>query len=222
MNKYKRKSMTASKGRKIKKHSCEKPNTREINLCASQQPQFQKIHPKEEGKGCKVAPAWQDMHPLGTLPKQSWKGAWREPSKRHSAPADSDMHRALELNPAPAEVNRWADLVLLTLMFMFFWSSSSQRRTHCPAHTTPNGCDSPVKVPALLLFVHRSQVSTYSTRLQNSPKVKPFFFFFPNLSSQRDTCRADELRKHPAHKAIFHYYCATFGRCSEFCNFHIK
>lgn len=46
------------------------------------------------------------MHPLGTLPKQRWKGGWEESSKRHSAPAGNDRHRALELNPAPAQAPR--------------------------------------------------------------------------------------------------------------------
>lgn len=183
MNKYKWKSMRANKGRKTQKHLCEEPSTTEVNICARQQSQFQKIYPKEGGKGCKVAPAWQDMHPLGTLPQQCWQGGWEEPSKRHSAPADSDIHaQGSELNPAPAsklrQVNSWADLVLLTLMLMLFSSSSVQRLLHCSAHTAPNGCDSPAKVPVLLCFVHRGQVSTYSTRSQNSPKAKLSFLCF--------------------------------------------
>lgn len=43
------------------------------------------------------------MQPLGTFPQQCWKRGWEEPSKRHCVPADSDMHGALELKPAPAQ-----------------------------------------------------------------------------------------------------------------------
>lgn len=86
------------------------------------------------------------------------------------------------------QVNRWADLVLLTLMLMFFSSYSFQKLLYCSAYTLPNGCNSPVKVPAPLCFVHRGADLNIFYPLTEYSKGKAFFFFFSNLSSQRDTC----------------------------------
>lgn len=97
------------------------------------------------------------------------------------------------------QVNRWADLVLLTLMLNVFLKPSFQRLLRCRDYMPPNGCDSPVKVPAALCFLHgEADLNTFQP-LTKPPQAKfcgAFFFFPPNLSSQRDTCRADVLRKH--------------------------
>lgn len=73
-------------------------------------------------------------------------------------------------------------------------SQAEVSRPSCSAYTPPNGCDSPASVPALLCFVHRGAQLGRFHPLTQSCESKAFF---SDLSAQRDTRRADVLRKHP-------------------------